>query len=291
MIRNRTLPALAAVAVVTLLILGVVLGSWFQVDDGERGVVLRNGAFTRVAEPGLGFKIPFIDSVRDISVRDWTFTFKEVETYSYDQQPAHLTITVISRVPPNAVGKLYRMYGSRANLQTQLIERKVIDETKKVFGQFTAMNAVQHRRDLVDKIEEAVRQTLEEAPMQLVGIQVEDISFSNVYKKSIEDRMLAEVEIETRRQQKITSQITADMQVIKATGEANSRRQQYEAEADGIKLRGNAEAEAIYARAKALAENTNLVSLNAVEKWNGVLPTHQVPGTAVPFLNLEMNRK
>ena len=39
---------------------------------------------------------------------------------------------------------------------------------------------------------------------------------------------------------------------------------------------------AIEARAKALGTNPNLVTLVQAERWNGVLPTTMVPGSAVP---------
>jgi len=53
----------ALAGVIVLGILSVVLGSWYTVDEGERGVVLRYGAVSGVAQPGLGFKIPVIDSI------------------------------------------------------------------------------------------------------------------------------------------------------------------------------------------------------------------------------------
>ncbi len=51
----------ALAGIVILGILSVVLGSWYTIDEGERGVVLRYGAVSGVAQPGLGFKIPVID--------------------------------------------------------------------------------------------------------------------------------------------------------------------------------------------------------------------------------------
>ena len=51
-------------------------------------------------------------------------------------------------------------------------------------------------------------------------------------------------------------------------------------------LKGNAEATAIAARAKALADNPAIIQLTQAEKWNGALPTTMVPGSAVPFLNV-----
>jgi hypothetical protein len=47
------------------------------------------------------------------------------------------------------------------------------------------------------------------------------------------------------------------------------------------------EAAAIEARARALGTNPNLVTLVQAEKWNGVLPTTMVPGSAVPFVSVK----
>jgi hypothetical protein len=52
-------------------------------------------------------------------------------------------------------------------------------------------------------------------------------------------------------------------------------------------LQGDAEAHAINARGKALRDNPSLVELVQAEKWNGVLPTTMVPGSAVPFINVK----
>ena len=56
-------------ALVGIVALTVVGGSWYTVGEGYRGVALRNGAVVGTSEPGLGFKMPIIDSVVDISVQ------------------------------------------------------------------------------------------------------------------------------------------------------------------------------------------------------------------------------
>ncbi len=48
-----------------------------------------------------------------------------------------------------------------------------------------------------------------------------------------------------------------------------------------------AEAVGAEARAKALGTNPNLVTLVQAERWNGVLPTTMVPGSAVPFVSVK----
>lgn len=284
--KTKGIAYIVAGVVAFLIVAMIGLGSWFQVDQGERGVLLRNGKLSSVAEPGLGFKTPLIDSVRFVSVRDHNVTLP-LEAYSFDQQPATMQVSVTYRVPVDRVADLYKEYGTLANLQARVIDRRTPDAVKNVFGRFTAVRAIQEREKLGAETMQAVIQVMRDAPVQIVGVQVEEVGFSAAYEQSIEQRMLAQVQIETTRQQKETATINAEIQVVKAKAEADARREAFQAEADGIRLRGDAEAAAIQARADALAANTNLVNLIAVEKWNGTLPATQVPGSALPFIGIK----
>ncbi len=77
--------------VLVILVLCIIgLGSWYTVDQTERGVLLRNGAVIGTAQPGLGFKIPMFDSVQKVSVKTATYTWDKLNSYSFDQQPAGL---------------------------------------------------------------------------------------------------------------------------------------------------------------------------------------------------------
>src|SRR5258708_11956302 len=95
-----------AAAVVGLVALIIVLGSWYTVDQTERGVLLRNGAVIGTAQPGLGFKVPVIDSVEKVSVRTTTYTWDQLNSYSYDQQPAVLKIIVTLRASQTKLADL-----------------------------------------------------------------------------------------------------------------------------------------------------------------------------------------
>lgn len=283
---NKTLGFLITAAVLFIALVICAFGSFYQTDQGERAVVLRNGKITSVAEPGLGFKTPILDSVRFVSVRDHNISLP-LEAYSFDQQPANMVVSVTYRVPVDRIADLYKEYGSLANLQSRVIERRTPDAVKNTFGKFTAVRAIQEREKLGIESLTAVIESMKDAPVQIVGLQVEEVGFSQAYEQSIEQRMLAQVQIETTRQQKQTSEIKAEIKVVEAKANADAQREQFQAEADGIKLRGEAEALAIEARTKALASNTGLVQLMAVEKWNGQLPVTQVPGSALPFIGIK----
>lgn len=278
--------------VIFAVMLTLIFGSWFQVDQGDRGVVLRNGKIVDVAEPGLGFKIPIIDQVASISVRDHTITFggmhsAPLEAYSYDQQPATLRVSITYQVPPSKIAELYAEYQSLENLEQRVIERRTFDVVKNVFGKYTAASAIQQREKMGMDANAAMRAALQDVPVNVVSVQIEEVGFSKAYEDSIEKRMLAQVQIETTRQQKQTAEIQAEIQVVQAEAAARARIATFKAEADGIKLRGDAEAAAIEAKAKALATNTNLVNLNAVDRWDGKLPVTQVPGSTLPFIGIK----
>ena len=86
--------ALVGGIVALIVVCMIVLGSWYTVDQTERGVRLRTGAVIGVAQPGLGFKVPFIDAIEKVSVKTITYSWDKMNSYSYDQQPADLKISV-----------------------------------------------------------------------------------------------------------------------------------------------------------------------------------------------------
>lgn len=271
-------------AIVALFVLSSMFGSFYTIDQGERGVLLRNGALTGVAEPGLGYKLPFIESVKEISIQSHTSKF-ETEAYSKDQQSATIHLSVNYHVPPDQVDELYAQYGTVENLISRLVERKLLDEFKTVFGTFKAVDAIGNRGQLNSAVITALREGIV-GPVQIDSVQIEDISFSTAYEEGIEAKQLAEVkvaQIELESRQAIEQ---AKITVTKAKAEADALLAQRSAEADGIRLTTSAEADGIRAKGAALRDNPSLVALVQAERWNGILPSTMLPGGTVPFLNV-----
>jgi regulator of protease activity HflC (stomatin/prohibitin superfamily) len=275
-----TVAVVAGLAAIT--VLG---GSWYTVDQGDRGVILRNGAIVGTAEPGLGFKVPLVDKVVDIDVRTRAQLYENVMAYSRDQQTAGLSVSVNYRVPLDQVLNVYENYGSVENLRSRVLDRKVFDETKNIFGQFNAVTAIQDRSRLVAEIQMRLQSAVV-GPIIIESVQIENIDFSDAYENSIEQRMLAEVEVQKVEQNALKEVATAKITVTRAQAEADAQVAQAKAQAEATRLAGNAEAEAINAKGQALRDNPALIELVAAERWDGVLPTTMVPGAAVPFINL-----
>jgi len=287
----------AIVALVVAVIIAA--GSWYTVDQTERGVLLRYGAVVGTAQPGLGFKVPLMDTVEKVSVKTTTFTWDKMNSYSYDQQPADLKISVTLRASPDKVSDLYAKFGSLQTAVNQVVSPVVNQQVKVVFGRYTAVKAIQDRGPLNSAIKDAITATLKDDPMIIIeSVQLENIEFSANYLHSIEQRMLAEVEVQKLQQNAEREKVQAQITVTQATAKANAVRAEAqanaeatrlngEAKASNIKITGEAEAAAIEARGKALGNNPNLVTLVQAERWNGVLPTTMVPGSSVPFVSVK----
>jgi regulator of protease activity HflC (stomatin/prohibitin superfamily) len=271
--------------VIGLTALTVIGGSWYTVNEGYRGVSLRNGAVIGTADPGLGFKMPIIDSVVDISVQSQAQLYENILAYSRDQQTAGLSLSVNYRFPADQVETIYREYGGEAGVISRLLDRQVLEEVKNVFGKFNASTAIQERERLAAEVQMSIQKAVI-GPIIVESVQIENIDFSDAYENSIEARMLAEVEVQKVRQNAEREKVTAEITVIQAQAEADAQLARATAEAEATRIRGEAEASAIKAKAEALKDNAGLIALVQAERWNGALPTTMIPDSTVPFMDV-----
>lgn len=269
--------------------------SFYTVEQGERGLHLRGGELVGVEHPGFRMKFPLIDDVKFINVRQVATKWQadgqidtRMETYSKDQQPADIALNVTWSIPNDdkTIASVFTNYGSLEGLANAVLLPEATKAVKNVFGTYDAVTVIQQRAKFNADVAAALTTLLAGHPVILSGVQIQDISFSDEYENAVEARMMAQVEVQKREQQKQTSQIDADMLVIQAEADAKQRRLRGEADAANIRLRGEAEAAAIKARSDALASNNRLIELTVAEKWNGTLPSTMVPGSAVPFISV-----
>jgi regulator of protease activity HflC (stomatin/prohibitin superfamily) len=279
---------LGFLAFIGIVAIATILGSGYTIDQSDRGVVLRWGAISSVSDPGFHTKIPFVDSVHTISVRNklWRVD-KPQEGYSHDQQSAHYTISVNYQINPGKVAETYGNYGGADGLVATVLVPNVLKLSKVVIGQFTAQTSVQDRGKLNDAITAMLVDVVKDTPLVVTSANVEDIQFGAEYMASINARMVAEVKVQTQRQNLENERVLAQIKVTQAQALADSALAQAKADAQSIELRGNAEAKAIQARGQALGQNPALVALVQAEKWNGTLPSHMIPGGTVPFMNMD----
>jgi len=270
------------VGIAALTVLG---GSWYTVGEGYRGVQLRNGAVVGTAEPGLGFKMPVIDTVVDISVQSQARTYENVQAYSKDQQTGVLFVSVNYRLPTDQVESIYGEYGGAEGVVNRVLDRQVLQAVKNVFGRFNAVTAINDRGRLIAEVNAELVAAIK-GPIIIESVQIENIDFDDDYEKAIRDRMTAEVEVQKVKQNAEREKITAEITVIQAQASADSKLAEAKAAAEATRIQGEAEAAAIKAKSEALKDNAGLIALIQAERWNGALPTTMIPDSTVPFMDV-----
>jgi regulator of protease activity HflC (stomatin/prohibitin superfamily) len=259
-------------------------GAWFTVEQGDRGILLRFGKVVEVAEPGFHAKLPFIDSVRDISVRTKKLLSKQA-IYSKDIQGAEVFLSINYALNPARVNDIYTRLG--VDYESRVISPQIMAKAKDIFGQYNAVEIVQSRERVTAKIASELQSQFNDTGIVIESVQIENIDFSDEYERSVEERMKAEVEVSKVRQNLERERLNADMVRARAQGEADAKVMAAKSEAEAIKLRGEAEATAIKARAEALAQNQNLVHLIQAERWDGKLPQTMLPTGTLPIIDVQ----
>jgi regulator of protease activity HflC (stomatin/prohibitin superfamily) len=107
------------IAILLFIVLVLVLGSFFTVKTAEVAVITRFGKFLRVAQPGLNWKMPIIDSVAGrISLRVNQINLT-METKTKDNVFVTIPISVQNRVrPEKAYDAFYRLSNPAQQIQS-----------------------------------------------------------------------------------------------------------------------------------------------------------------------------
>ena len=112
--------------IVLVIVLWAVLSSFFTVATAEAKVVVRFGKFLRVAEPGLNWKVPLIDTVQGrVSLRVEQIKLT-METKTQDNVFVSIPISVQTRVRSDAVYDAFYKLASPATQIQSYVEQVIL---------------------------------------------------------------------------------------------------------------------------------------------------------------------
>jgi len=277
------------ILIITKIVIGLLffiitlINSFYTVNEGHIGVIKRFSEAISQVEPGLHWKIPFVDSVNEIEIR----TRKNVETMpvaTKEQMRAQATVSVNWTVKKAFVLDLYKKYGSLEQFEDRILDPKLRTMTKESIAKYTAEDNINKREVVSALIYDNFLKVVSDYPIIVDTLQYEDIKLPEKYLKSIDEKQTAKNERDAEKfrlekqaqvaQQAVnTANAQRDAAKARADGQAYKIETEAKAEADSIKLKGIAEAEAIKAKAKALKSNPLIVELTKAQNWNGQLPT------------------
>jgi len=238
------------------------------IGAGQRGVIMTWGSVgDKVFEEGIHFRIPIAQKIVKIEVR----TVKhEVDTaaYSKDLQTVDAKIALNYHINPEKANRLFQEIGK--DYEIRIIDPAINESVKATTAKFTAQELIEKREIVKDEIKTQLKIRLLERNIIVDELSIVNFDFSAEYEKAIEAKQVSQ-------QQALKAE--NDLKRIKV--EAEQRVAQAKAEAEAIRAQSDAANNEKYVSLKALE-----VQLEAIKKWNGVLPTTFVPNSTLPFINL-----
>lgn len=264
----RPVKLIAHIIIAMIFILSF-FGTWGIVDEGERGVRVRTGNVVGTVDPGFYFKLPFIEKVPKISVRTQSVVYERenpLDSASSDLQEVQIASVTNYHLDPSKVGEVYTQYGTLSAFEESVIRPRVRDTVKATASQYTAGELITKRPEFADKVAFTLNQRLEGTYVIVEQSNITDVQFSASFSAAIEEKVTAVQQADAAKNQLERIKYEAEQKVVTATAEAESIRIQAEA----VTSQGG----------------KDYVQLKAIEKWNGTVPQTMVPGSAVPFINI-----
>lgn len=260
-------------AVVGFLVVAILGSCSLQtVEPGHRGIKVTFGKPHAESLPeGLYFVNPFTSRLVEMDVRQQKWESKSA-AYTKDVQQAQIAFVLTYGLSPSDAHAVYREVGT--DWAEKLVAQVVEEELKREIGQHEAVDLISQRNEAARAMEANVTRMLAARRVVVSGFQLTNIDYTAEFEQSVEAKVIAQQRAieEQNRTVQIREQATQKIEAARGDSEATV-------------LRAKAEAESIRIRANALAANAKLVEWEAIQKWNGQLPTYNM-GNAVPFISL-----
>ena len=222
-----------------------------SIKAGFVGVITRFGAVNRVANPGLAFRIPFVERVATMETR----TQKEqgeASAASKDLQDVKSIIALNYHLRGAKAVDVYQTVG--LDYRERVVDPAVQEAFKATTAQFTAEELIT-KREYVKKIAfDELKDRLEKYNIIIDDLNIIDFDFSSDFNNAIEQKQVAQQNLE---------------------------RAKVEAETARTAAKGQSDAQKILKDAGSLTPE--YLEFKALEKWNGVLP---LATSGNPFISI-----
>jgi modulator of FtsH protease HflC len=243
--RRSALGVVAAVSAVVILI--VLWASIFSVYQTRQALVVRLGEPVRiVTEPGLHFKVPFIDSVIPIDKRILDLDNAAQEIIAADQK--RLVVDAFARYKITKPLLFYQSVGSIEGANSRLATL-LNSALRRVVGESSFEKVVRDDRSvMMSRIREQLDREAESFGINVVDVRIRRVDLPEQNSQAIFQRMQTERQREaaefraTGNERAQGIRADADRQVTVTIAEAEQRSQQIRGEGDAERNRIFAEA-------------------------------------------------
>lgn len=246
--------------IVSVIIVILTIMSFTVINVGERGVVVGFGKVKEVLTEGIHFVNPLY-SVKNFNIRNNKYE-ATANSASSDIQKVAISVAVNYNLNEASVATLYATYGE--DYINKVFLQNVQESVKSVSAQYPATELITKRDEVKQAIKEKLGATVADV-ITITDIAITNVDFSDSFDVAIENKVTAEQNALASKNKLEQTKYEAEQRVAQAKGEA----------------------EAIKIQAAAIQSNggKEYVELQAIAKWNGVLPATMAG--VVPFINLK----
>jgi regulator of protease activity HflC (stomatin/prohibitin superfamily) len=208
-------------AIIVLLALSIVLGSFFTVETAQVAIVQRLGKFARVAGPGLNWKTPYLETVvRRLSMKVQQFDV-QVETKTLDNVFVQIPVSIQYKIIPEGVEAAFYKLSDPVKQIESMVYNVVLGHVPKMKLDDTFLNQADIASDLRDNLDASMK----EYGYSIVKVLISDIVPDQKVKAAMNDINAAQRE----REATVSRAETNKMLLVKqAEAEAESKRLQGE---------------------------------------------------------------
>lgn len=279
MFGRRVLWIVGAILLVVFALI-TVTGCTRQVHPGNVGVLVNNiGSDAGVSSHALGVGIYFVGFGQQIYeypvyTRTYTWTQSTTEQNAVNEEfqfqdknglALSADVAVAFSVDPTRAPKLFQKYRTsmegviagplRNAIRDALVTRAAQMSVEEIYGP--------RKAELIRQAESDTR-----AYMAPSGLTIERLYWGGNVR--LPETVLAQINMKIANEQ---AALAAQAKVAQATAEAEQQIALARGEAESIKIRG-----------EALKQNPEVARLQAINKWNGVLPSVVGGGQPIPFI-------
>lgn len=269
--------------------------SFVIIPSGYTGVKTTFGQIAEETLPnGFNWKTPFIESIEIVNNKqqDAGFARKDSKIWgeTSEKVPVYMADVTVTYQIDNE--KSAWIYANVSDYKSQLIsDAMVASALKDAAVQFTA-EQVTVRSNIEPAAQKELQESLNnkygENVVHILKVVINDMNFEDSYNEAINQKNLASKQAEA---QAIQNQIEidkatkdAETQRIAAEAQATAETAKAQGEADAIRIKAEAEAEANRKLSESLTDN--VLRNKLYDKWNGELP--KVSNDSAPLVSIPL---
>ncbi|KVT50697.1 prohibitin family protein [Burkholderia ubonensis] len=252
-------PAIGGGVFAVVVVASVLFISLTQVRQSTIGVVTTFGHIEKdTLTEGLHVLNP-VSNVHEVFVGVAVAKVEKAQAASKDLQSVHTDLTMNYRVDPSRVRALYAMAPS-LTYESDYIQPAMFEVFKAVVSRYTAEQLVS--QDILS----ALVTKLRPYGFLIQDINITAFAFSEAFDQAIEAKVTASQKAEQAERELQRVKFEADQKIAQAEGEAKA----IAIQAQAIKTNGG----------------DDYLRLQAINRWDGKLPTYLSPHTPLPFLGM-----